>query len=70
MTHGHVGTHAAHSWSWGWDKTEHLTQDFIKAHEPCDSPVAVKQILHLVNTGGLHFQLRSGKEVGQSQYSR
>lgn len=27
---------------------KHLTQEFIGAHEPCDSPVAIKQILHLV----------------------
>ena len=45
-------------------KGKHLIQDFIRAHEPCDSSVAVKEILHLVNSGGLHFQLRSGMEVG------
>lgn len=44
-------------------KSKHLTQSFIRAHEPCDSAVAVKQILHLGNSGGLCFQLRSRKEV-------
>jgi len=45
-------------------KAQCLTQDFIRAHEPCESLAAVKQILHLAKSGGLHFQLGSCKEVG------